>query len=290
MLMMKFEGPTIGVHHDIAPPPVRMTMSERFAARVAAQGGSKDVVDPSVNTAEDDRVAQMIRAINERTDRAAAAARDAELPPAVEHPPRLVSEREATVVPAEVAESPVEAAQEVVVEAAPEKTAEQIERDENAARAKILIRDAERRRAVIGTQRALVEARAALMKAPNVIPMAAKVERPPMPKIDQMQKIEIPGFGEGMVLSVDPDSDVIYFATPEERRRVDTMLMRDEGMSSMRAADFTKVIALTPEQARQYIAAANAKRRFVSAPENAPQQPAPANNPTHLANRYGMTG
>lgn len=272
MLMMKFEGPTIGVHHDIAPPPVRMTMSERFAARVAAQGGSKDVVDPSVNTAEDDRVAAQIRAINEKTDRVAAAVRDAEIPVA------------------ETVEAPVETAQEAVVEAAPEKTAEQIEKEENAARAKILIRDAERRRAVIGTQRALVEARAALMKAPNVIPMAAKVERPPMPKIDQMQKIEIPGFGEGMVLSVDPDSDVIYFATPEERRRVDTMLMRDEGMSSMRAADFTKVIALTPEQARQYIAAANAKRRFVSAPENAPQQPAPANNPTHLANRYGMTG
>ncbi|MEK7632247.1 MAG: hypothetical protein AAB473_00460 [Patescibacteria group bacterium] len=275
MVMMKFEGPSIGVHHDTAPPLVlqkpRMSMSDRFAARIAEQGGSKDVVDASVNTAEDDRVAEQIRAINEKT--------------------AVASMSSAESIPVAAVEVPVEAAPEAAVEAAPEKSAEQLAAEDKAMREKAMVRAAEIRRAKITkiqTQEKLVTARSVLMKMADAVPMVTKMERPPMPSIDQMQKIEIPGFGEAMVLSVDPDSQVMYFATPAERSKVDAMLVKDEGMSSMKAANFENVIAVTPDQARQYIAAANAKRQFFTSEGTIPSEEVAANTPNHLENRYSV--
>lgn len=262
----------MGVHHDVAPPAVRMTMGERFAAasakKKATEGGETVAAE---NTAADDRIAQELRAINERMDRAAIARRDAES------------------IPVAAAEVAVEATPEAAVEAAPEKSAEELAAEDKALREKAMVRAAEIRRSKIQAQAALTQARSVLMKTPDAVPMVAKVERPPMPSVDRFQNIEIPGFGDAMILSIDPDSQLMYFATPEERRKVDAMMVKDEGMSSMGAANFGNVIALTPDQARQYIAAANAKRRFASV-DTAPAETAPANNPTHLQNRYGLTG
>jgi len=87
-MVMKFESPQLsGVHHDIAPPPViqkpRMSMADRFAAASATQkaehGGDIIAIN---NTEADDRVAAEIRGINDKTDRAADAARIPESMPA----------------------------------------------------------------------------------------------------------------------------------------------------------------------------------------------------------------
>lgn len=249
-----------------------MSMSDRFAAKIAEQGGSKDVVDASVNTAADDRVAEQIHAINEKTASASAGSVES--------------------IPVAAAEVTVEAAPEAAIEAAPEKSAEELAAEDKAMREKAMVRAAEIRRSKIQAQAALTQARSVLMSTADAVPMTAKVERPPMPSVDQMQKIEIPGFGDAMILSVDPDAQLMYFATPEERRKVDVMMVKDEGMSSRGAANYSKenVIALTPDQARQYIAAANAKRRFANVDVAPVAEAAPANNPTHLQNRYGLTG
>lgn len=279
-MVMGFEAPkTSGVHHDIAPPPVRMTIGERFAAasakKKAEEGGEVIAIN---NTPEDDRISELLRAVNEKTGRAARAARDAESIP---------------VAAAEVAtEAASEVAVEAVVEAAPEKSAEELAAEDKAMREKAMVRAAEIRRSKIQAQAALTQARSVLMSTADAVPMATKVERPPMPSVDQMQEIDIPGFGKAMILSVDPDSQLMYFATPEERRKADAMMAKDEGMSSRGAANYSKenVIALTPDQARQYIAAANAKRRFANVDTTPAAEAVPANNQTHLKNRYGLTG
>lgn len=235
-MVMKFEGPsTTGVHHDVAPPTVlqkpRMSMSDRFAARVAEQEESKNVIEAVVETA---------------------------------------------------------------VEAAPEKSAEELAAEDKAMRERAMVRAAEIRRSRIQAQTAITTARSVLMRTADAVPMATKIERPPMPPIDPMQKIEIPGFGEAMMLSEvkDQESGEVLgykYATPDERGRVDAGLSMDEGTNSVEKASFNSVIEITPDQTRQYIAAANAKRRFANV-DAAPAEEAPANNPDHFQDRYALTG
>ncbi len=247
-MVMNFNmPPKSGVHHDEAPPAIRMTIAERLAAKMAERG-MVDVVDESANTAADDAVAELVKSVNEK--------RSVEATP--------------------VSEAVVEAPKDAVVEKTVEKTVEEIAAEDKSLREKAMVKAAEKRRAAIGTQRSLVDVRTTLRLVPNAMPMAAKMERPPMPKIDPFLTIEIPGFGEAQILSIDEDAQTMYFATPEERRNVDVLLSKDEGMGSMKAANFENVIAITPDQARQYIATAEAKRRFAPAEtaESAPVKPA----------------
>ncbi len=246
-----------GVHHDEKPKP-RMSISDRLAAKMAEKG-MVDVVDSSTNTAEDDKTAKLVKNVNEK--------------PSLEATPVADSTgSEATGADA-VAEAPKDAA----VEKAVEKTAEELAAEDKALREKAMIKAAENRRAAIGTQRSLVGVRSMLQQIPNAALMVAKMEKPPMPKIDPFQKIEIPGFGEAQILSIDEESGVMHFATTEERARVDAALVKDQGMSSMKAANFENVIAITPEQAKQYIAAANAKRQMAPSETAVPAKVEPAN-------------
>lgn len=140
-------------------------------------------------------------------------------------------------------------------------------------------------------QDVLLEARKKLQslpEAPRPYAAAARsVERvpTPLPKIDRFQKITIPGFGEAMILSVDSDSGIMYFATPEERRRVDAVLVKDEGQSSMGAANFKEVIGLTPDQVRQILAKGEQGVAVAASGEETSVEQA-TNNQEHLRGRY----
>jgi len=265
-MVMNFNKPSeSGVHHDEAPKP-RMTIADRLAPKMAEKG-IVDVVDSSTNTAEDDKTAALVKNVNEK--------------PSVEATPVADS----TGSEATGAEAAVDAP--AVVEKAVEKTAEELAAEDKALREKAMIKAAEKRRAAIGTQRSLVDVRSMLQHIPNAAPMVAKLEKPPMPKIDPFQKIEIPGFGEAQILPIDEETGVLHFATTEERARVDDALVNDQGMSSMKAANFENVIAIIPEQARQYIAAANAKRQMAPAETSIPKEVKPANTVSHM-NRYQL--
>lgn len=257
-----------GVHHDEKPKP-RMSISDRLAAKMAERG-IVDVVDPSVNTAEDDRVAALVKNVNEK--------------PSVEATPVSDNTQGSEVTVAEIVG---ETSKDAVVEKTAEKTAEDLAAEDKALREKAMIKAAEKRRAAIGAQRSLVDVRSVLQHIPNAVPMMAKMDKPPMPKIDPFQKIEIPGFGEAQILSIDEESQTLYFATPGERAKVDSQLVKDQGMSSMKAANFENVIAITPEQARQYIAAVNAKRQMSPLETVVPAMVESANTRPQM-NRYQL--
>jgi hypothetical protein len=140
-------------------------------------------------------------------------------------------------------------------------------------------------------QDALLEMRKKLQSLPDSPrPYAAAVKAAertptPLPKIDRFQSITIPGFGEAMILSVDADSGTMYFATPEERRRVDAVLAKDEGQSSMGAANFKEVIGLTPDQVRQILAKGEQGGGTAASVEEQPVEQAPQHQ-LHLRGRY----
>jgi hypothetical protein len=97
-----------------------------------------------------------------------------------------------------------------------------------------------------------------------------------------MKEVEIPGFGKAMLLFVDDEKRLMYFATPEERRRVDAQLIRDESQSARTAADFENVVALTPNQVKEFLSR-QPETQQSSAPESASSR---QNHEQHLRGRY----
>lgn len=233
-----------------------MSISDRLAKKMAEKGIV--AADPLMNTAEDNRVAELVKNVNEK--------------PSIE---------------ATGADAAGEAPKDAVLEKAVEKTAEEIAKEDEALRVKAMIIAAEKRRAIIKAQSSLVGIRSKLQHTPDAVSMAVKVEKPPMPKIDPFQKIEIPGFGDAQILSIDEESGVMYFATPGERANVDSQLVNDQGKGSMDVANFENVIAITPEQARQYIAVANAKRQTAPSEMAVPAKVEPANTRPDMS-RYQL--
>jgi len=110
-------------------------------------------------------------------------------------------------------------------------------------------------------QGGIVAARAALMHAkqaprPEFMPEASAYQPEPVPSVDPMRTLEIPKFGDAQFLFVDPDSQMMYFATPAERVRVDAASTGNDSQSSRNLANFSPdaVVALTPGQVRDLLA------------------------------------
>lgn len=282
----KFEG---GVHHDVKPQPIvaaeaapapvaakpRMGMAERFALRSAeakAAGTYKDVADET-STPEDDKVHELIAGINAKTEAKAAEARAAEAAPtaAVEAP----STSEASAAEA------VDTRTEADFEQERKQMAAEMAMQAVAAKKKA----AER---FIEAQGGIAEARAALMRAtpaPKLAFMPEVVARQPepMPTVEPMRTLKIPKFGDAQILFVDPDSQMMYFATPTERARVDKASIGSESQGSRDLANFSPdtVVALTPGQVRDLLAQQPVSPR--SQESIASVQPA---NSRPLAGRY----
>jgi len=241
----KFEG-GVGVHHDVKPQP-RMSMADRFALRSAeakAAGTYDNSVDAS-STPEDDRVHELVAAVNEKTAARAAEARAAEAPSVPE-----VSAAEAidTRSEADLEQERKQMAAEQAMQAVAAKKAA-------AAR-------------FVEAQGGIAEARAALMRAtpaprPAFMPEVAARQPEPMPSVDPKMILEIPKFGEAQILFVDPDSQMMYFATPAERSRVDNAKIGSEYQGSRDLANFSPdtVVALTPGQVRDLLAQQSVSHR-----------------------------
>lgn len=224
----KFEG---GVHHDVKPQP-RMSMAERFALRsteAKAAGTYDDAVD-ATSTPEDDKAHELIAAINAKTEVRAPNASEASAGEAVDTRTEADFEQERKQMAAEQAMEAV-AAKKVA-----------------AAR-------------FIAAQGGIAAARAALLHAtpapkPAFMPEAPAYKPEPMPIVDPMRTIDIPKFGEAQILFVDPDSQMMYFATPQERTRVDKASIGNGSQGSRELANFSQdtVVALTPGQVRDLLA------------------------------------
>lgn len=282
----EFEG---GVHHDVKPQPIvaaeatpapvvakpRMSMAERFALRTAeakAAGTYKDVVDET-STPEDDKVHELIAGINAKTEARAAEARAAEAVPtaAVEAP------------------STPELSAAEVIDTRTEADFEQ-ERKQMAAEMAMQAVAAKKKAAerFIAAQGGIAEARAALMRAtpaPKLAFMPEVVARQPepMPSVDPMRTVNIPKFGDAQILFVDPDSQMMYFASPTERARVDKASIGNESQGSRDLANFSPdtVVALTPGQVRDLLAQQSSKSLYEPV-----EPPVAANNSNHWAKRY----
>lgn len=303
--MIHFEGaPTAKVATPKVEAPVpaapRKTMAERLAERGIGQRGADVSTAPS--TPEDDRLKAMIEAVNEKTAAAGAVAREAQAQVAQEPSgPMSYDEwkkkRAGATESAPVAAA-VEAAPVAAPEAAPERAEANVEQKSEtySEDERVKYAEAMRAAALVKRQRMIDDhARAAEERArlrslpptPSPVPYLRVAERrpEPMPKIDPYQKINIPGFGEAQILFVDPDEDLMYFATPEERRRVDAQLSRDEGQSSRNAADYSQVIRLTPTEVRRILAEQRPTAPDAQIPDLREESPV-RNNVQHLRSRY----
>lgn len=110
-------------------------------------------------------------------------------------------------------------------------------------------------------QGGIAAARATLMHAapaprPEFMPEAPAYQPEPMPRVDPLITLDIPRFGDAQFLFVDPDSQMMYFATPAERARVGAASIGDHARGSRGLADFSPdtVVALTPGQVRDLLA------------------------------------
>lgn len=239
-------------------------MAERFALRSAeakAAGTTTDNLDET-STPEDERVHELVAAVNEKTAARAAEARSAEAAPmaAVETPIRPEVSAAEAVDSRSFADLEQERKQ-MAAEAAMQAVAAK-----KAAAARF-----------VAAQGGIAAARAALMKAtpaPKMayMPEAPAYQPPPMPVVDPSRKLNIPKFGEAQILFVDPESQMMYFATPAERARVDKASIGSEEQGSRDLANFSKegVVALTPGQVRDLLA----------------QQPVQPANTRPMADRY----
>ena len=109
---------------------------------------------------------------------------------------------------------------------------------------------------------------------PSALPRSIDRRPEPMPSVDKNQIVNIPGFGQAMILSVDEVSRTMSFTTPEERRRIDIAQSKDESLGSKEAANFADVIELTADQVRQFLQ--RQPERIVVEPErSAPERPVP---------------
>lgn len=136
-----------------------------------------------------------------------------------------------------------------------------------------------KREQLIANQNQINEARARLRQTPSApipsaLPRSIDRRSEPMPSVDKNQILNIPGFGQAMILSVDDVSRTMSFTTPEERRRIDIAQSKDESLGSREAANFTDVIELTADQVRQLLQK-QPERRMVEPERSAPERPAP---------------
>lgn len=166
------------------------------------------------------------------------------------------------------------------------KSINQMDSEERALYAKMMKANAERARERMvkaqATSKEIVSVRDRLLRIPDAVAPSRKLERPSMPKVDG-QRVYNTEYGPLMILSVDEARGVMYFATPEERRKVDAALVRDEGQSSLGAANFENVLELTVEQARRMLEnAAEAPVQAMTQKVEAQQPPAGQ----HLQGRY----
>ncbi len=239
-------------------------MAERLQKRLDADRANATEATSSIpSSPEDDRLAATIREVNERTAARAAALRNvAEVPAPI---PMHAHEGVFRDVPekangdfAEEASLPIDTE---MGEPVSEQSAEEKERAEKLEYARLYRENAMRvRERNIVNQTTIAEERAKLLRlppTPKPIGITFRtVERAPdpLPKIDS-QRVYETDYGPRMILSVDESTRpaTMYFATPEERRKVDAALVRDESQSSMGAADFRNVVALSPDQARKFL-------------------------------------
>ena len=287
----KFEG---GVHHDVKPQPIvksevatateapkpRMGMAERFALRSAeakaaaiAAGTYEEVADVT-STPEDDRVHELIAGINAKTEARAAGARAVEAAP--------VAAVEAPIKPEVSAAEAVDTRSEADLEQ---------ERKQMAAEAAMRSVAAQKAAAArfVAAQGGIAAARAALMHAtpaprPAFMPEVVARQPEPMPTVDPMKTLKIPKFGDAQILFVDPDSQMMYFATPTERARVDKASIGNESQGSRDLANFSPdtVVALTPGQVRDLLA----QQAWKSLAEPETTSPEIVNNSKPWAARY----
>lgn len=233
------------MHHE-GQPKSRMSMAERFAA-MQQQGPAQEQAQPT-SVAEDQASAVIQDALRRTTERTA-----------------LARKQEALVVaPEDVVEQRVERAQE----------APQDDRVEYAH----LVREGalKRRQEIIDRQARIVEERSRLLALPSIpssAPRLVEQRRDRMPTIDKFQKIFIPDFGEAQILFIDDQEEMMYFTTPEERRRIDAAMASDESLGSRESADFSQTIGLTPDQVRRILAASGRESR-VSQPSQEQNPPA----------------
>lgn len=110
-------------------------------------------------------------------------------------------------------------------------------------------------------QGGIAEVRATLMHAvpaprPEFMPEAPAYQPEPVPRVDPLITLEIPRFGDAQFLFVDPDSQMMYFATPTERARIDEASTGNDSQGSRDLAKFPPdtVVALTPGQVRDLLA------------------------------------
>ncbi len=282
-MVMGFDAPKIsGVHHDIAPPPVlqkpRMTMSERFAAasakQKAEQGGEVVAIN---NTAVDDHVAEQIRAINEKTARAAAAARDAES------------------IPAAAAETPVEAVPEAVAEAKVEapKTLSEMTPEEKLAYQEAYREAIWKKRAT--AQANVMEARKTLLaRLPQRSSFTPLSETRPVveqyvPPVKTGQRIFCPLINDfAYILAVETGSREVTLvrslADVESAQRI----AQSNGMGLRESGDMQ--IPITFDQCRQFLnqTPAAEQREHAYTSEFPEATPISAENPAHPQNRYTM--
>ena len=268
--MVHHEGmpiPKVSAPAVEAPVPApRMTMEERWAKRLAEQT-QEEAVPSSPAPKPTGPISYEQWKAKRAAEISATSAPAAESASAIETAPAAP-----------------EAAVEVSAEAQEKKT-----EDEKAERAKLMYEVAKRKheQAVRDHQDAqkVRERLQQLPSLPRPATMPRVVERPPepMPKVDQQKVYNIPGFGPAMILTVDENTRTMYFATPEERRKVDAMMVKDEGMSSRDALDHTNkdILPLTPDQVRQFL--------VMQPQEGAPApmaEKAPVDHAQHLQNRY----
>jgi hypothetical protein len=252
------------VHFEGAPKP-RMTMAERLQQRLDADRGNAAEAQPVVESSpEDDRLVEMIRAVNEKTS-ARAAERD------------------------EVVEAPLSMPTTIERPPVAEQSAAEKEQADRLEYARLLQENAMRvRQKKILDQARIAEERAKLMQLPaapkpsGVSYRAVERGPEPMPKVES-QRVYETEYGPLMILSVDADRRTMYFTTPEERRRVDAAQSRDEGQSSLDVADFRNVVALSPDQARKFL-----ERVPEATEQNVIIESPPPSTSGYLQNRYGM--
>jgi hypothetical protein len=267
----KFEG---GVHHDVKPQPIvaaeaskpRMSMADRFASRLAEAKAADTVADKpdEVSTPEDDRVHELVKAVNERTSERASRS----------------SGQSAEAMPMTIVETPIRP-EASAAEAIDSRSEADLEQERKQMAAEMAMRAVAAKKAAaarfVSAQGGIAAARAALMKAtpaPKMayMPEAPAYQPPSMPVVDPNRKLNIPKFGEAQILFVDPESQMVYFATPAERARVDKASIGNEFQGSRDLANFSKdsVVALTPGQVRDLLA----------------QQPVQPANTRPMADRY----
>ena len=281
------------------PPPPRMTMAERLQKRLdedRARGNAMDVPSPSASSPEDDRLSAMIRGVNEKTAARGARHRDGE-----EILAMIPGQANAGTLPDQPDKANRDFAMEVPSPIGPEasepvneQSVEEREHAEKLEYARLYRESAMRAREKnIVNQTRIAEERAKLLQLPSAPKPSginfriAERAPDPLPKVDS-QRVYETDYGPRMILSVDESTrpPTMYFATPEERRRVDAALVRDESQSSMGAADFRNVVALSPDQARKFLnkpVEAATRDMAMEVPSPIPQ------DPRHLQRRYGQS-